>query len=247
MNASTVKSADRTVQILEAFAAAGEPLGIAELARRLAIPVSACYGLIRTLEVRGYLYELGLRKGWYPTLRWLQKARAVADHDPVLERVAPLLEQLCAASGETVVLGKRSGDRVAYLHVLESRHSIRYSAQVGDRKPLHSSAAGKVILATLPPAERDSLLGTLKLTRITANTIVRRERLEKDLAVGARRGWHMTRGENVADVHAIAAPLRLDDEVYAVVIAGPAHRFETALKAHTAALLRTVKAIQTLR
>jgi len=247
MNSATVKSADRTVQILEAFAAAGEPLGIAELARRLAIPVSACYGLIRTLEVRGYLYELGLRKGWYPTLRWLQKARAVADHDPVLERVAPLLEQLCAATGETVVLGKRSGDRIAYLLVLESSHSIRYSAQVGDRKPLHSSAAGKVILATLPPAERDALLGTLKLTRITANTIVRRELLEKDLAASARRGWYTTRGENVADVHAIAAPLRIDDEIYAVVIAGPAHRFEAALKSHAAALLRTVKAIEALR
>ena len=247
MSPSTVKSADRTVQILEAFAAAGQPLGIAELARRLAIPVSACYGLIRTLEVRGYLYELGLRKGWYPTLRWLQKARAVADHDPVLERVAPPLEQLCAATAETVVFGKRSGDRVAYLHVLESSHSIRYSAQVGDRKPLHSSAAGKVILATLPPAERNSLLGSLKLTRITANTIVRRELLEKDLAAGARRGWFTTRGENVADVHAIAAPLRIDEEIYAVVIAGPAHRFEAALKSHAAALLRTVKTIEALR
>ena len=247
MNGITVKSADRTVQILEAFAAAGEPLGIAELARRLSIPVSACYALIRTLELRGYLYELGLRKGWYPTLRWLQKARAVADHDPVLERASPPLEELCAASGETVVLGKRSGDRVAYLNVLESRHSIRYSAQVGERKPLHSSAGGKALLGALPPAERDALLATLRLARITPNTIVRRELLEKDLAAGARRGWYTTRGENVADVHAVAAPARIDGETYAVVIAGPAHRFETAVKSHAAALLRTVKALEALR
>jgi len=247
MSGHTVKSADRTVQILEAFAAAGEPLGIAELARRLAIPVSACYGLIRTLEVRGYLYELGLRKGWYPTLRWLQKARAVADHDPVLERVTPLLEALCAATGETVVLGKRTADTVTYLNVIESRHPIRYSAQIGDRKPLHSSAAGKALLGALPASERDALLAALKLPRVTPNTIVRRELLERDLAAGARRGWYMTRGENVADVHAIAAPARLDGELYAVVIAGPAHRFEAALKTHSTALLRTVKALETLR
>lgn len=247
MNAPTVKSADRTVQILEAFAAAGEPLGIAELARRLAIPVSACYGLIRTLELRGYLYELGLRKGWYPTLRWLQQARAVADHDPVLERVTPLLDELCAASGETVVLGKRTSDTVTYLYVVESRHPIRYSAQIGDRKPLHSSAAGKALLGALPGLERDALLARLKLARVTPNTIVRREILEKDLAAGARRGWYLTRGENVTDVHAVAAPVRIDGELYAVVIAGPAHRFETALKAHTAALLRTARALAALR
>lgn len=247
MNIATVKSADRTVQILEAFAAAGEPLGIAELARRLAIPVSACYGLIRTLELRGYLYELGLRKGWYPTLRWLQKARAVAEHDPMLERVTPLLEELCAATGETVVLGKRSADMVAYLNVIESGNSIRYSAQVGERKPLHSSSAGKALLGAMPPAERAALLDTLKLSRVTPGTIVRRDLLEKDLAAGAKRGWYATRGENVADVHAIGAPVRIDGELYAVVVAGPAHRFEGALKAHAAALLRTARALEAQR
>lgn len=239
-----VKSADRTLQILEAFAAAGEPLGIAELARRLAIPVSACYALLRTLEVRGYLYELGLRKGWYPTLRWLQKAREVAEHDPMHERVTPILEALGKATGETIVFGKRSGAEVVYLNVVESPHSIRYSAQPGDRKPLHSSSAGKAILGASPPPERAALLDTLKLARVTPNTIVRRELLEKDLEAGAKRGWYATRGENVADVHALGAPVRLDGELYAVVIAGPAHRIESSLKAHAAALLRTARGLE---
>ena len=247
MNVSTVKSADRTVQILEAFAAAGEPLGIAELSRRLAIPVSACYALLKTLELRGYLYELGLRKGWYPTLRWLQKARAIAEHDPMLERVTPLLEALGNSTGETIVFGKRSGTEVVYLNVVESPHSIRYSAQPGDRKPLHSSSAGKALLGAMASRERERLLGSLKLTRVTPSTIVRREQLEKDLEAGARRGWYATRGENVADVHAIAAPVSIDGEHYALVVAGPAHRIEAALKSHASALLRTAKALEGLR
>ena len=241
--ASTVKSADRTLRILEAFAAAGEPLGIAELARRLAIPVSACYALLRTLELRGYLYELGLRKGWYPTLRWLQKASEIAAHDPTLARVTPLLEALGKASGETVVFGKRSGTEVVYLYVVESPHPIRYSAQPGDRKPLHSSSAGKAILGALPAAERAALLDRIELVRVTPSTIVRRDLLEKDLEAGAKRGWYATRGENVADVHALGVPVRIDGELYAVVVAGPAHRIEGALKAHAASLLRTARAL----
>ena len=98
-----VKSADRTVQLLEAFAAAGEALGVAELARRLAIPVSACHGRLKSLEDRGYLYELGPRKGWYPTLRWLQQARLVAARDPLLKRVAARLEEYVAGPNEIVV------------------------------------------------------------------------------------------------------------------------------------------------
>lgn len=242
-----VKSADRTVQLLEAFAAAGEALGVAELARRLAIPVSACHGLLKSLEDRGYLYELGPRKGWYPTLRWLQQARLVAARDPLLKRMAARLEELCAATGETVVLAKRAGSSITYLSVSESQNPIRYSAQVGDRKPLHSSAAGKALLGALAPEARATLLDGLKLARVTPNTIVKREALEKDLAAGATRGWFMTRGENVADVYAIATPLRLDREDYALVLAGPGPRLEANLKTNASALLRAKKDLEALR
>ncbi len=239
-----VKSAERTIRILEAYAAGGEPLALSELARRVAIPVSACYGLVRTLLSRGYLYELGPRKGYYPTMRWLEQARLIAQRDPVLGRVSPLLEALSAATGETVVLGKRLEIQVLYLAVVEAQNPIRYSAHAGELKPLHSSAAGKALLGSLGAAERDALLRSLKLNRITANTITRREALEKDLATGAARGWYLTRGENVPDVHAIAAPVRLASDTCAIVVAGPAHRIEAHLRSHARRLLRACRAAE---
>jgi len=237
-----VKSADRTIRILEAYAAGGEPLALSELARRVAIPVSACYALVRTLLSRGYLYELGPRKGYYPTMRWLEQARLVAQHDPIMGRVSPLLEELSAATAETVVLGKRLETQVLYLSVVEAQNPIRYSAHAGDLKPLHSSAAGKALLGSLGAAERDAVLRSLKLPRITPNTITRRDALERDLAAGAARGWYLTRGENVPDVHAIAAPARLANDTYAIVVAGPANRIEAHLQAHARKLLRACKA-----
>lgn len=242
-----VKSAERTLQILEAFARACEPLALSELARRLAIPVSACHGLVRTLESRGYLYECGPRRAYYPTLRWLEKARAIAAHDPLAQRVAPPLEALARDTGETVVLGTRIDDRVLYLMVVESRHTIRYSAQVGDLKPLHSSSAGKALLGALPDSEREALIAGLKLARVTPSTITRREALAKDLALSRARGWYATRGENVRDVHALATPVELGGQAYAVVIAGPAHRMDAALKAHVKRLQKAVREISPLR
>ncbi len=240
----SVKSAERTLQMLEAFAQACEPLPLSELARRMAIPVSACHGLVRTLTARGYLYELGPRRGYYPTLRWLEKARLIAAHDPIAERVTPLLERLCDETGETVLLGRQLGESVIYLVVIESRNSIRYSARVGDLKPMHSSSAGKTLLAAMPRLERDALLGGARLARFTPNTITSRAALEKELAEGQARGWYATRGENVADVHAVAAPVRLGGQVHAVVIAGPGQRVDAALEAHVRRLLRTCKAIE---
>ncbi len=200
--------------------------------------MSAAHGLVRTLLARGYLYEVGPRRGYYPTLRWLDKARLVAAHDPLLERVGPAMEELARATGETVVFAKRAGAVTVYLKVVESRRPVRYSAQAGDQRPLHASSIGKAILLQLPPAEREALLSGTRLARITPNTLTSRERLEQDLAAGARRGWTHSRGENVPDVHAIAVPLQIAGEPYGLAVAGPAHRMAPQLARHARRLLR---------
>lgn len=205
--------------------------------------MSACHGLVRTLAARGYLYEVGPRRGYYPTLRWLDKARLVADHDPLLERIAPVMEDLARATGETVVFAKRAGAATVYLKVIESRHPVRYSAQAGDQRPLHASSIGKAILLQLPQPEREALLAGSRLTRITSNTITSRERLEQDLAAGLKRGWTQSRGENVPDVHAIAVPLRIANEPYGLAVAGPGHRMASSLDRQVKRLLRAGRQI----
>ncbi len=227
-----VKSAERTLQIFEAFAEAGEPLALSELARRIAIPVSACHGLVRTLASRGYLHERGPRGGYYPTLRLLEKARAIAAGDPLARRIGPRLEELAAQTGETVVLGTRMGEQVLYLMVHESANSIRYSAQVGVLKPFHSSSAGKALLGAMDAPEREALVATLKLPKVTPRTITRHEALLRDIEQGRSRGWYATSGENVPDVHAVAMPVHAGGQAFAVVVAGPAHRMDAALKSH---------------
>jgi DNA-binding IclR family transcriptional regulator len=193
---------------------------------------------VRTLLARGYLYEVGPRRGYYPTRRWLDMARHVAAHDPLLERIAPVMEELARSTGETVVFAKRAGAAAVYLQVIESRRPVRYSAQAGDQRPLHASSIGKAILLQLPAAEREALLAGTRLARITPNTITSRERLEQDLAAGAKRGWTQSRGENVPDVQAIAVPLSIAGEPYGLAVAGPAHRMIPNLAAHARRLLR---------
>ncbi|MEZ5741527.1 MAG: hypothetical protein R3E68_20265 [Burkholderiaceae bacterium] len=46
------------------------------------------------------------------------------------------LEQLREASGETTIDAVLAGQRSIYLDVLESREMVRYTAQVGDARPL---------------------------------------------------------------------------------------------------------------
>jgi DNA-binding IclR family transcriptional regulator len=179
----------------------------------------------------------------YPTRRLHDVARAILAHDPVLERVEPELARLRDATRETVILGKRQDDGVVYLDVLEGLHTIRYSADPGEVKPLHSSAIGKAILGALPQDELEGLLQQLDLPRVTKHTLTTANRLAKDIAAGRKRGYFVTHGENVADVMAVSTSLALNDEPYGIAIAGPIQRMEPMLTEHGARLAKIRKAL----
>ena len=233
-----VKTAARTLDVFEVFAAAQGPLTLTELAARLGSPISSCHALVRTLQTRGYVYVLDERKRVYPTKRLLSVALQIAANDPVLERIGPVLLALRQATGETVILGKRQGQKVTYLDVLEGSHTIRYAAEPGDAKPLHSSAMGKAMLGALSPGELASALKKLALPAITPATITDRAALAAAIEAGRARGWFMTRGENVPEVMALSIARSLGGEWYGVAIAGPLDRLAGRQDSLVAALLK---------
>lgn len=241
---SSVKAAERTLDLFEAFGAEPEPLTLTQVARRIRTPLSSCHALVRTLEARGYLYVLGGPQRLYPTRRLLDVARSITRHDPILEFAEPHLERLRDETRETVILGKRDGDAVLYLGVWEGPQTIRYSARAGERKPLHSSAIGKALLAGLDAASLRETLAQAGLPRVTSATIVDVDALARDLDAGRRRGFQRTRGENVADVLAVAGTVAVAKETLGLAVAGPLSRMEAAQAECAAALARCVAAIE---
>jgi IclR family transcriptional regulator, acetate operon repressor len=239
----SVKAAGRTLDLFEIFARQRGPLSLSELAQLMGTPVSSTHALIKTLRARGFLYVLEDRKLVYPTRRMLVLAQQIAANDPMVELLLPVLDEIRVESGETVILGKRQGDAVVYLEVLESQRSIRYSARPGDRKPLHSSAIGKAMLSLLPDPEVVALLGDAGQPRVTEKTLTDERVLLADLAEGRARGLFITRGENVPDVMAIALPFSLGGEPGGIAIAGPMHRVAEKEKACSDLLLSAGTAI----
>lgn len=240
MNTAVSRSPIRSLAVLEAFRSARRPLTLSELARIAQLPVSTCHGVVRALEHHGFLYFLSPREA-YPTRRLWDMASVIEAHDPIAQRLAPALQALRDETGETVILGTRQHDQVLYLQVVESAQSIRYSSRAGEHKPLHASAIGKCLLASLPAAELDTWLKGRRLPRITEATLTEGAALRQDLQTGRRRGWYLTRGENVADVMAVAAPLPLGAMSLAVAVTGPVHRMAPAKARVVAQLLACVQ------
>jgi len=234
-----VTAVERALAVYEVFHRVRRPMSLTELARHANIPKSSCHAIVKILAARGYLYQLQRPRALYPTRRLFDLTREIHASDPLVERVVPLLERLRESSEETVILGKQQGEAVIYLHVLESHNPIRYSARPGEFKPLHSSAIGKALLGNLKDAALAASLTGLPLPRVTPHTLTDPQQLAVDIADGRRRGYFITRGENVADVWAVSTTLALDGQVLAVAIAGPRHRMEEQLLRCAQLLLAT--------
>lgn len=239
MSGVAVTAVERVLDILEAFQSSQKPLSLTDLAEVAGIPKSSCHAIVATLTARGYLYSLTRPRALYPTRRMYDIARDIHGKDPFVERVMPLLERLRDASRETIILGKRQGDAVIYLQVVESQNSIRYSAKPGEFKPLHSSAIGKALLGSLKEPELRAALDGRELKAATPATLTDTGTLIEDILESRRRGYFLTRGENVPDVWAVSAFLAVNTETLAVAIAGPRHRMENSIAECAQLLLAT--------
>ena len=241
-------TAVRVLDIFEAFATLQKPLTLSQLAEAVDAPVSSCFGIVKALEERGYLHSVSSRKEWYPTGRMLQNARAIERNEPLVARFGPILEDLRDRTNETVILGQAasSGNTVIYLDVIEGTQAIRYSANIGDRKPLHSTAIGKVLLGCMSADQRRKTLGKVKTDAITDRTMTGIGDIVDDIEVGVKRGYQMTRGENVVDVGAIAMPVSLLGRTFGVAVAGPIQRLDANVSRHADLLAEACRKMEAL-
>lgn len=222
MSANDVKSAKRVLDILQFFAGTRTPATLSQVASALAIPKSSCLALLETLEGDGYAHEIAGR--YYLTRRWLHEAQIVAAHDHLTLRIRPTLEALRDSLGETLILAQRSGEHAVYLDVAEPERIVRFTARVGQLKPLHASASGRALLGAMEPADCQALVARLTLQRYTDQTLQTHAQLLQRVQAESRQGWHVNLAEHQADTLSVAAPLVLYGTPMALVVGAPLDR-----------------------
>lgn len=202
-----VKSAARTVELLELLAARGDrPARLQELADALEVPRSSMYALLQTLVSRGWvrtdvtgsLYGIGIHA--------LLTGTAYLDSDPRVRAVRPYLDEASEALGETIHMGRLDGHDVAYLATRESHEYLRTISRVGRRLPAHMGALGKALLAERPDEE----LPEGPYDAATPRTHTSREALAADLAGVRERGYSVDREEGLPGIVGFGFALRYD-------------------------------------
>jgi IclR family acetate operon transcriptional repressor len=227
---SSVKSAARALDVVEHVARRGAQNARA-ISRASGIPESSLSYLLATLVERGWLVQ-GADRAYAigPALRRL----AAGAPPPFLEHARRLVRALTAATDETSSLFALREDEIESIEVALSSQFLRFAPHKGLRVPLHGFAAGKAILAALPPAALEDYMARSVRARFTANTLVEEAALRRDLVRTRERGYALAIEEHTLGVNGIAMAL---GDGLSISVAIPTPRFDAAAERRIAEVL----------
>lgn len=217
---------EKTLDILEQLKRGGNGPGLAEVARRVDMPKATVYRILTTLETRGYLDREA--DGGYRIAGKLFALQRDASPGQNLLRVAPaIMERLAAECRETVNLGTLDGGEVVVIATAESPQSVRMTSKVGNRRHVHTTGIGKVLLATMADAAVKRLVKVKGLPRMTANSIGKRVALTAELERIRLQGYAVDDQENEIDGRCVAMRIAGSGEPGAALsISGPEFRMD---------------------
>ena len=233
---AAVKSATRTLDIIEYVVAHGRPLVAQEIATALDIPVSSLSYLLATLVERTYLVREGRRYRAGPGLERLQASR----HEmSISDRVAPLVRTLRVQLNETVSFFIQVGWEIEAIVTESSEQALRYAVPTGQRLPMHAFASGKALLATLPDTELERYFEEGQFVHFTPQTITDPARLRAQLAEIRATGFATTDEEFSRGIVGIGQAVAIGGKVVGALSAAiPKVRLDDSLQQRVRDLLQ---------
>lgn len=202
-----IQVVERTFDILELLASKKSALSNTEIAAKMEISLQAANNLLRTIYKRGYIsqdesrnYRLGTQCFYLGSFadRW----------GYIRERVVEPLRQLVEESSFTGFVGVIENDRLLCVATMNPKEKKLKTPSQNWWDELHSTACGRVLLASLPEKKRAKIFSRTTRKKLTDSTIVDINALEKICIKIAQDGYSEVRDESRAGASSLAIPLR---------------------------------------
>ncbi|HEX4411293.1 MAG TPA: IclR family transcriptional regulator [Xanthobacteraceae bacterium] len=202
-----IQSVVTAAQILEAMAAAAQPVRLTALAQQLGEPKAKIHRHLSTLKFLGFVDQDAQTECYKLAPKLALIGQVAADQLDLRRLAEPYMMRLRDLTRQTVVLSlpAAGGDSIANA-VVESSDLVTISVRLGYRLPSYSSAQGRVTLAFSPPEVQQRVLSR-KLAALTPHTIVDPGKLRERLARIRTQLYDVAMDETVLGISAVAAPI----------------------------------------
>ncbi|WP_436348541.1 IclR family transcriptional regulator [Natronorubrum sp. FCH18a] len=201
-------------------------MGVTELASELDLPKSTTHRHLKTLEENEYLVREGT--SYHLSLRFLELGEFSRDRCDGFEMVKPKVEKIATETGEKAQFIVEEYGKAVYVYQKTGNQAVNLGLGVGSRIQLHSTAAGKAIMAHWPEERIEDYIETHGFSELTPHTIMNREELLDELEETRERGYGLNSQEHVEGFIAVGVPIfnSSDTVLGALSVGGPVNRLQ---------------------
>lgn len=202
---------ERGLRILDVLRAATGPMSLKQIAGKIECEPSTTLRLLRTLIGAGYALHDADNKVYLPAPNTLMP---LSLYHPLNNFRRDAYSEVSRMREETglsiaVVLFIRLERLVVEMLYGNERLSPYYETHL--KRPVHTSATGKVLLAAIPRDRWPDLLGEAPYTAYTDRSLTTAEDLAADVEKLNTAGYVSTVDESVVGLSGIASPIRNGD------------------------------------
>ena len=225
---TAVKSAERTLAILEFFRETKRAATVGEIAGALDLPQSSTTMLLKSLHNLGYLDYSAQTRKFQPTFRvavlgsWIQ--RSLFESGPLTDT----MDAIGQATGETVLLGLQNGPHMQYVHIVVPDQGVLLAAQVGILRPMTCAALGRVLLSRKSNEEIRAIVRRNNADAEDSAHRVQERQFMAEIETIRSQGFTESRGKMTPGANVIAMLVPDQDAAtpLAIGVGGPMLRIE---------------------
>lgn len=240
--ASLVKTAGRTLDLLELIIKSNKPLNFTEIKIALDIPKSSLHNLLQDLVNREYLTYESTSKQYSKGMRLIQYATLCINNTDTLREIWLGIKEISEEFGETAHAAVLDDRFITYISKAIGSSELTWTSAVGLRTPAHSTALGKVLLSELSDQEIKDIYIGVELEQVTPYTITNVDRLIEQIAKVRAEGYAFENRESVIQGACVSVPV-LDNKnkiMYAMSMIVPAYKLNEEYKQE---IIRTMKEV----
>jgi IclR family transcriptional regulator, acetate operon repressor len=234
---SGIRAISHAAAVLRALQPEPQGLSLSEMAGRVNLSRRAAWRIVEALASEKLLVMLApeLRITLGPAIGRL----AAAANVDARSLVRPFLHRLSDATHESVDLCSLTQQGAVLIDQVRTQPRWADVSVIGEGFPLHCTANGKALLASVPAARRDEYLAS-RLKRFTPNTVTDPTALEREIRAIGESGLAIEVEEHSVGICAVGVSFKdLFGRTYSLSIAVPTRRFAGKRRFISLQLLRT--------
>jgi IclR family transcriptional regulator, pca regulon regulatory protein len=197
----------RGLLVIQAFTQKKRQLTISQLSVKTGLSRAAVRRCLYTLSQLGFAGSEDARH-FYLGPRILALGYSYIASMPLATAAQPVLDRVSHELHESCSISTLDHHEIMYVARASVTRIMSIDLGVGSRLPAFCTSMGRVMLASLPPAELERYLSQTQLKRYTDRTVISVEKLRQVLRLSGRNGYAIVDQELELGLRSMAVPIQ---------------------------------------